>query len=60
VTVDVVSRRIEDGLVLSPTLTGEQLLDAMRATPASEYVVADPPRPVRVLVTSDVAAAVTT
>ena len=59
VTVDAVSRTIEDGMVLAPTLAGEQLLEAMRATPASEYVVADPPRPVRVLVTADVAAAVT-
>jgi CBS domain-containing protein len=59
VTVDAVARTIEDGMVLSPTLEGEQLLAAMRATPASEYVVTDPPRPVRVLVTADVAAAVT-
>ena len=59
VTVDAVARRVEDGLVLSPTLTGEQLLTVMRATPSSEYVVVDPPGPVRVLVTADVAAAVT-
>jgi Zn-dependent protease/CBS domain-containing protein len=58
VTVDTVSRTIEDGMVLSPTLAGERLLEAMRAVPASEYVVVDPPRPVRVLVTADVAAAV--
>ena len=59
VTVDTVARRVEDEDVLAPTLTGEQLLQAMRARPASEYVVVDPPRPVRVLVTADVAAAVT-
>ena len=59
VTVDTVSRRVEDGLVLPASLTGESLLAAMRAHPASEYVVVDPPRPVRVLVTADVAAAVT-
>jgi hypothetical protein len=59
VTVDTVSRRIEEGMLLPPALEGEQLLDAMRAAPASEYVVADPPHPVRVLVTADVAAAVT-
>jgi Zn-dependent protease len=59
VTVDTVSRRVDDGMVLAPDLTGEQLLAAMRATPSSEYVVVDPPHPVRVLVTADVAAAVT-
>ena len=59
VTVDTVARRVEAEHVLAPTLTGEQLLAAMRAHPASEYVVVDPPRPVRVLVTADVAAAVT-
>lgn len=59
VTVDTVARRIEDGLVLDPGLEGEELLAAMRATPASEYVVPDPSGPVRVLVTADVAAAVT-
>jgi Zn-dependent protease/CBS domain-containing protein len=59
VTVDTVARRIEEGMLLSSTLEGEQLLDAMRAAPASEYVIADPPHPVRVLVTADVAAAVT-
>ncbi|CAN5179370.1 hypothetical protein BH24ACT10_BH24ACT10_15510 [soil metagenome] len=58
VTVDTVARRIEDGLVLDPGLEGEELLAAMRATPASEYVVPDPSGP-RVLVTADVAAAVT-
>ena len=42
VTVDAVARRIEDGLVLDPALEGEELLAAMRATPASEYVVPDP------------------
>lgn len=59
VTVDTVARRVEDGLVLDPALEGEALLAAMRATPASEYVVPDPTGPVRVLVTADVAAAVT-
>ncbi len=54
ITVDAVARRIEDGLVLDPALEGEELLAAMRATPASEYVV---PGPLRVLVTADVAAA---
>ena len=59
VTIDTVARRLEDGLVLDPSLEGEALLAAMRATPASEYIVPDPAGPVRVLVTSDVAEAVT-
>lgn len=59
VTVGTVSRRLEEGLLLDPTLTGEALLAAMRATPATEYVVPDPTGPVRVLVTADVAQAVT-
>jgi Zn-dependent protease len=59
VTIDTVARRLEDGLVLDPSLEGEALLAAMRATPASEYIVPDPAGPVRVLVTADVAEAVT-
>ncbi len=59
VTVGTVARRIEDGMLLDAALQGEDLLAAMRATPASEYVVPDPTGPVRVLVTADVAAAVT-
>ena len=59
VTVDTVSRRLEDGLLLDPGLEGEPLLEAIRATPATEYVVRDPDGAVRVLVTADVAAAVT-
>ena len=49
------ARRIEQGLVLDPALSGQALLDAMQATPAGEYVV-DGPAP-KVLVSSDVAAA---
>jgi Zn-dependent protease/CBS domain-containing protein len=59
VTVDTVARRLEDGMVLDPSLQGEALLEAMRAKPATEYVVPDPTGPVRVLVTADVAEAVT-
>ena len=59
VTVGTVARRLEEGLVLDPALQGEALLDAMRAMPASEYVVPDPAGSVRVLVTADVAEAVT-
>jgi Zn-dependent protease len=49
------ARRVEAGLLLAPELSGEALLAAMRATPASEYVV--PGTPPRVLVSADVAAA---
>lgn len=34
-----VARPVEAGLTLSASLTGEQLLDALRRTPASEYLV---------------------
>ncbi|MEX2292005.1 MAG: site-2 protease family protein [Mycobacteriales bacterium] len=59
VTVGTVARRLEDGLLLDPSLEGERLLEAMRAAPASEYVVPDPAGPFRVLVAADVAEAVT-
>lgn len=49
------ARRIEKGLLLDPSLAGQALLDAMQATPSSEYVV-EGPAPA-VLVSSDVAAA---
>jgi Zn-dependent protease len=41
ITVDGVSRALGTGLVLEAGLTGEPLLDAMRATPASEYLVVE-------------------
>ncbi len=51
-----VARPLEDGLVLRDTLAGEAMLDAMRTTPASEYlVVGRDGHSVGVLVTSDVA-----
>ena len=50
------ARRLEDGLVVPAELEGEELLAFMRATPASEYVVAGSPP--RVVVSSDVAAVV--
>jgi hypothetical protein len=59
VTVGTVARHVEEGLVLDAGLQGESLLAAMRAFPASEYVVPNPTGPVRVLVTADVAEAVT-
>jgi Zn-dependent protease len=49
------ARKIEEGLVLDPALSGEALLAAMQATPASEYVLSGP-RPA-VLTSADVAAA---
>jgi len=42
VSVADVTRPIEPGLMLEDTLTGTGLLDRMRATPASEYVVTAP------------------
>lgn len=59
VNVGTLARRLEEGLVLDPSLQGERLLAAMRAMPASEYVVQDTGGPVRVLVTSDVVQVVT-
>jgi hypothetical protein len=51
-----VARPLEPGLMLGDTLTGEAILDAMRTTPASEYVVVGRDRGVvGVLVTADVA-----
>jgi CBS domain-containing protein len=37
-----VARPVEAGLTLPATLSGEQLLDALRRTPASEYLVVGP------------------
>jgi Zn-dependent protease len=49
------ARKVESGLLLTPELSGEALLTAMRATPASEYaVLGSVPR---VLVSEDVAEA---
>ena len=42
VTVADVARAIEPGLVLEPGLDGPALLERMRATPATEYLVAGP------------------
>jgi len=41
VSVSSVARSIEPGLVLSAELSGEDLVRAMQATPASEYLVLD-------------------
>jgi CBS domain-containing protein len=40
-SVSDLARPVESGLVLSPTLNGEALMNAIRTTPASEYLVAD-------------------
>ena len=59
IPVSSVARSLEDGLVLDPSLAGEQLLAAMRRAPASEYVVCDPATGrLQVLATADVAAVV--
>jgi Zn-dependent protease len=61
VTVGTLARRLEAGLLLDPHLFGEELLEAMRGTPASEYVTQDPATgEVRVLASADVARALST
>jgi Zn-dependent protease len=61
VTVGTLSKRIEPGLMLDVTLTGEALLDAMRAHPSAEYVTQDPATgEVRVLSSDDVAKVLST
>lgn len=41
IPVHQVSRSIQPGMILSADLSGEQLVAALRATPASEYLVVD-------------------
>jgi len=41
VQVATLARRMEPGLVISAELAGEELVQAMRATPATEYLVVD-------------------
>jgi Zn-dependent protease len=58
VTVGSLAKRIEPGLLLDVRLAGEELLEAMRAHPAAEYVTRDPATgEVRVLSADDVAKA---
>jgi Zn-dependent protease len=58
VPVGTLGRRLEPGLMLDPRMTGEELLAAMRATPASEYVAQDPATgEARVVAADDVARA---
>jgi Zn-dependent protease/CBS domain-containing protein len=55
-TVAEVARALEPGLTVADSATGEAVLDAVRATPASEYlVVGRDGRPVGLLSTSDIA-----
>jgi Zn-dependent protease len=56
-TVATVSRILEPGLVLPAELSGQNLLDAVRRTPATEYLVVGPDgRPAGILAASDLAA----
>jgi Zn-dependent protease len=53
-----VARPLEDGLVLRRGLSGQELIDAVSATPASEYLVVDDDgAPAGILATADLAAA---
>ena len=56
VTVGSVARSLVDGMVLDASLTGQPLIEALRRTPATEYVVADGAG-FRVLAADDVAKA---
>ena len=61
VTVGTLAKRLGPGLVLDARLGGEELLAAMRAHPAAEYVTQDSATgEVRVLVSEDVAKALNT
>ncbi len=60
VDVATVARTLLPGMLLDADLVGQDLLEAMRRVPASEYVIHDQDAGVvRVLVTADVAAAIT-
>jgi Zn-dependent protease len=61
VSLSSVARPLDDGLILHRGLTGEQLLAAIRKTPATEYLVVDEQgAPAGILVTADLAAALGT
>jgi Zn-dependent protease len=58
VQLSSVARPLEAGMILRLGLTGEALLDAVRRTPASEYLVVDDNgAPAGILATADLAAA---
>ncbi|THJ14783.1 site-2 protease family protein [Nocardioides sp.] len=59
VPVSMVARGLDDGVTLPASITGSQLVEAIRRTPASEYVlVADDGSVFGVLATADVARAI--
>ncbi|MCW2779372.1 MAG: site-2 protease family protein [Frankiales bacterium] len=58
IAVSALSRRVDVSMLLDPGLRGEDLLTAMRAAPAPEYVVRDAEGRLGVLVAEDVAKAV--
>jgi Zn-dependent protease len=61
VSLSSVARPLEAGLILRRGLSGEQLLAAIRKTPATEYLVVDDKgAPAGILVTADLAAALGT
>jgi CBS domain containing-hemolysin-like protein len=56
--IDTVARPLEPGLVLDRGLSGEDLLAAVRATPAHEYLVVNTDgSPAGILATADLASA---
>jgi Zn-dependent protease/CBS domain-containing protein len=55
IPVGSVARTLEPGMIIPADLTGEALLQAMRACPATEYVVSEADRVVGILVAGDVA-----
>jgi Zn-dependent protease len=59
ITVGALSRRIDASMLLDAELRGEDLIRAMRAAPAQEYVVRDAQGRLGVLLAEDVAKAVT-
>nr|WP_284454875.1 CBS domain-containing protein [Actinomadura madurae] len=55
ITAGELSRGIDDDLILPATLTGEELIDALRRAPATEYLLTEPDgRVYGVLATTDV------
>jgi hypothetical protein len=56
IRVDEVSRTIEPSMVLDADLEGDELVEVLQATPASEYLVVQDGRPVGVLAVVDLVA----
>ncbi|GLZ79112.1 peptidase M50 [Actinorhabdospora filicis] len=55
VTVDAVSRDLEPGAALGPEMRGEQIINAIRARPSTEYVVMSEGEVRGVVVAADIA-----